>query len=207
MEVDPFDSLFGLEDHYYNEGFTLGTADGAQAGLVEGRLFGLEKGFEKFATMGRLHGQSIVWASRLPSVQASRATTLECLPLMTDDKTLENGSVSELKSSKRKKSHGHPLPLLPSQPRLEKHIQTLYALVEMESVSVKNNEASVSEFDDRLKRAGGKSKVVEKLIGEYEVDLPSKSSKDSPSDRTQKSNHKPDIDGNIEDISGPRARY
>ena len=207
MEVDPLDSLLCLEDQYYDEGFTLGTADGAQAGLAEGRLFGLEKGFEKFVNMGKLHGQSIVWASRLPSVQASRATTLECLPPTTDDKTLENGSVSVLNTLKQKTSHGHPLPLLPFQPRLEKHIQTFHALVEMETVSVKNDEDSVSEFDDRLKRAGGKSKVIEKLIGEYEDNLPSDKSKDSSIDRVQQSNHKSDIGGNIEDISSLRARY
>ena len=207
MEADPLDSLLGLEDQYYNEGFTLGTADGVQAGLVEGRLFGLEKGFEKFINMGRLHGQSIVWASRLPSVQASRATALECLPLMKEDKTLDNGSVSELNTLKRTTFHGHPLPLLPSQPRLKKHIQTFHALVEMESVSVKNDEDSVSEFDDRLKRAGGKSKIIEKLIGEYDDNLPSDSFNDSSSDRVQKSNHNSDTGGNIEDISSLRARH
>ena len=207
MEADPLDSLLGLEDQYYNEGFTLGTADGVQAGLVEGRLFGLEKGFEKFVNMGKLHGQSIVWASRLPSIQASRANTLESLPPMTDHKNLDNGSVSELNMLKRTTSHGNPLPLLPSQPRLKKHIQTFHALVEMESVSVKNNEDSVSEFDDRLRRAGGKSKIIEKLIGEYEDNLPSDSFKDSSSGRVQKSNHKSDIDGNIEDISDLRARH
>lgn len=40
--------------------------DGEKAGLVEGRLFGLEKGFEKFAELGRIQGRVSVWKGRIP---------------------------------------------------------------------------------------------------------------------------------------------
>ena len=62
--ADPLDSLLSLEDQYYTEGFNLGVADGSRAGRIEGRIFGLEKGFEKFAGMGRLGGRAAVWRAR-----------------------------------------------------------------------------------------------------------------------------------------------
>lgn len=132
---DPFDTLFNLEDQYYSEGYNLGVADGSQAGRVEGRVFGLEKGFEKFAAMGALAGRCAVWEARLPT------------------ETEAQTNHAQLKS-------------LPKNARLAKHLQTLYALTEAESLSTENNEDSVSDFDDRFKRAEGKVKVVEKLIGE-----------------------------------------
>src|SRR5882762_2032425 len=66
MEDDPFESVLDLEETYYQEGYDLGVADGSRAGQIEGRVFGIEKGFEKFAAMGMLHGRAAVWASRLP---------------------------------------------------------------------------------------------------------------------------------------------
>ncbi|KAF2086161.1 DUF1715-domain-containing protein [Saccharata proteae CBS 121410] len=134
-EQDPFDDLLGLEDDYYREGHALGVADGSRAGRIEGRVFGLEKGFEKFVAMGTLHGKAAVWGARLPS---------------KDGESLEPPV----------------LPVLATNPRLEKHIQTLYALAEPESLSTQNDEDSVSEFDDRLKRAAAKEKVIEALIRE-----------------------------------------
>lgn len=65
MADDLFDSILHLEDDFYREGYALGEADGAPAGRLEGRAFGLEKGFEKYAEMGRLHGKAVIWASRL----------------------------------------------------------------------------------------------------------------------------------------------
>ena len=68
-DSDPFDDLLSLEDKFYKEGYDLGVSDGERAGRVEGRLFGLEKGFEKYAAMGRLHGRAIIWAGRLPEIR------------------------------------------------------------------------------------------------------------------------------------------
>ncbi|MCJ1324429.1 hypothetical protein MMC10_001091 [Thelotrema lepadinum] len=55
-----------LESTLYFQGHALGTSDGSRAGLIKGRAFGLEKGFEKFSFMGRLHGRAVVWSARLP---------------------------------------------------------------------------------------------------------------------------------------------
>ena len=62
---DLFSDILNLEDQYHAEGFSVGAVDGARAGRIEGRTFGLEKGFEKFAQLGRLGGRAAVWSARL----------------------------------------------------------------------------------------------------------------------------------------------
>ncbi|KAK4237786.1 3-oxoacyl-reductase [Achaetomium macrosporum] len=131
--TDPFDTLLTLEDQFYTEGYNQGLADGAVAGRTEGRQLGLERGFQKFLESGRLQGRTIVWANRLPS----------------------NGTTSEGGVVK--------LPPLPDNARLEKHITTLYALVEAESLSTENTDEAVNDFDDRLRRAQGRAKVIERM--------------------------------------------
>lgn len=165
MESDPLDELFELEDTYYKEGYDLGMQDGNRAGQIEGRLFGLEKGFEKYAAMGRLHGRSVIWAERLSTPQAD----LERSSIYQDGETpltttsthqqhREDGKVAPDRSSS--------LSPIPHNPRLVKHIRTLYALTEPASLSTDNTEDAVSDFDDRLKRAEGKVKIIEKSVGE-----------------------------------------
>ncbi|MCJ1410881.1 hypothetical protein MMC19_004968 [Ptychographa xylographoides] len=170
MEDDPFDSLLGLEDQFYDEGYQLGVTDGTRAGHVEGRLFGLEKGFEKYVAMGKLHGRSVVWANRLPNLQRRYST-----PLQSEDaQKSENADVAmsradDVQAVERQdnlRMSNWTLPQLPESVRLEKHIRTFHALVELESLSTQNKEDDVSEFDDRLKRATAKARIIEKLIGE-----------------------------------------
>ena len=159
MKDDLFDSLLDLEDQYYQEGYDVGVKDGTQAGLLEGRLFGLEKGFEKYLAMGRLHGRSVLWAGMLPRSRRGKSS---------------NGDVSQLANAGgTQKCPQHNmlpapdnLPTTQSNTRLERHIRILYALTEPSSLSKENNEDSVSDFDDRFKRADGKVKVIEKLLGE-----------------------------------------
>ena len=57
------------------------------------------------------------------------------------------------------------LPSLPKNPRLEKNINILYALVEPETLSTENTDEAVQDFDDRVKRAQGKAKIVERMTG------------------------------------------
>ena len=175
MEDDLFDSLLDLEEQYYNEGFQLGTADGTRAGHVEGRLFGLEKGFEKYLEMGRLQGRSVVWTDRLPISQVG-GTDVEDPenPGRTANNVISsvpepiNGTIciGENTVSGPEATGNCRLPQLPRNARLVKHINALQALTEPESLSVQNSEDSVSDFDDRLKRAQGKAKIIEKLVGE-----------------------------------------
>lgn len=143
MAEDLFDNLLNLEDKFYDEGFKQGKDDGERAGRIEGRSFGIEKGFEKFAESGRLYGKSIVWANRLPQKDQAKPESSD-----TTDTTSQS------------------LPALSGGARLEKNIVTLHALVEPDTLSTDNNDESVNDFDDRVKRAQGKTKVIERQTGE-----------------------------------------
>ncbi|KAL9013669.1 MAG: hypothetical protein Q9173_001663 [Seirophora scorigena] len=152
MATDPLDELFELEDTFYKEGYDLGVQDGTRAGQIEGRLFGLEKAFEKYTAMGKLHGRSVVWSSRLfPAPEAE-------LPSPTQP--------SAGQDPEARKTAPDPLPPIPFNPRVEKHFRTLYALTEPASLSTENSEDAVSDFDDRLRRAEGKVKIIQRFIGE-----------------------------------------
>ena len=170
MEDDVFDSLLGLEDQYYKDGYDLGVRDGSRAGLIEGRLFGLEKGFEKYAVMGKLHGQATIWAQRLPALKTEEgsegASQENREKQVFDDLGKTNNTGRQPSQGEEREGISTALLKLPPSARLEKHIRTLYALAEPSSLSTENNEESVSQFDDRLKRAQGKAKIIEKMIGE-----------------------------------------
>jgi hypothetical protein len=183
-QPDDFDSLFNLEEEYYTEGYNLGVADGSRAGRIEGRLFGLEKGFEKFAAMGALAGRNAVWEARI-----------------SDQNSTGTAEQSECK-----------LPKLSGGARLQKHLQTLFALTEAESLSTENNEDSVSDFDDRLKRAEGKVKVIEKLVSEgllvLETSRPAASGSANTQERRQIKIKRTDAGGesSMEDFNIRHAR-
>lgn len=200
MESDLFDDLLGLEDRFYKEGFQLGTADGAKAGRIEGRAFGLEKGFEKYVEIGRLHGKSLVWAGRLSKPQTSDSESNQ-IAGDGDDEDIKQSASSLDKGSTLPRS----LPSLPANPRLEKHIKVLYALTEPVSLSTDNSEEAVSDFDDRLKRAFGKTKIVEKLSREEGLASVTDSNIKGGLGGRQLANG--EGDGGIEDMSVLKARH
>lgn len=149
---DAFDNLLNLEEQFYSEGYEQGMADGDRAGRIEGRAFGIEKGFEKFVEAGRLHGKSIVWANRLPQAQLQPQGVASALP-----------SASDLPEGCKQQA----LPVLSGGgARLEKNIVTLHALVEPDTLSTENSDDAVNDFDDRVKRAQGKARVIERHVGE-----------------------------------------
>ncbi|KAK3392178.1 hypothetical protein B0T20DRAFT_423322 [Sordaria brevicollis] len=181
---DPFsfeDSLLNLEESFYQSGYAQGVSDGVKAGRTEGRQLGLEKGFQKFVASGRLHGRAIVWANRLPSKQSDRQHFLqeqsrsrsESQQLFSSSETQEGGSKPASDIEVEKKLAGlnlengkGELPLLQNNARLQKHISTLFALVETDTLAKENTDEAVNDFDDRLKRAQGKAKIVERIVGE-----------------------------------------
>lgn len=154
---DPFEDVLNLEEQFYQEGYKQGQDDGVRAGLIEGRSLGLEKGFQKFFESGRLYGRAVVWANRLPTAQK---------PGEPQTDRAEEYRAGTLEPTPDKSGQQHQLPPLPRNARLEKHITTLYALVESESLSTDNTDEAVNDFDDRLKRAHGKAKIIEGLVGE-----------------------------------------
>ena len=202
-EPDPFDDLLSLEDKFYKEGYDLGVSDGERAGRVEGRLFGLEKGFEKYAAMGKLHGRAIIWAGRLPEIKSHADVESKS----EEKKSATIGAEQGGQEEPALKAPSSKAPSLPSNPRLESHIRTLYALTEPGSLSTENSEDSVSDFDDRLKRAEGKIKIIEKLTGEM---VPGGISEETSLDghgALQKGRTNKRGDGGIEDISSLHARH
>ena len=146
---DPFDDLLTLEDTLYTSAHAQGITDGARAGRIEGRIFGLEKGFEKFAALGELHGRGAVWGSRIagstpPSTTSTRNPTD---PLLEDQQT-------------------RLPPIANPSTRLTANTSLLYHLTDPSTFDTSNNETAVADYDDRFKRAGAKAKVIERIVGE-----------------------------------------
>lgn len=169
MDEDEFDSLLNLEDNFYDEGYKQGVEDGSRAGRIEGRQFGLEKGFEKYLAMGRLHGKACVWGARMPATLHTQSQNPSASKSQTSDPAQPFEEEKEEGTDTTAKPKAGLIPL-PANERLEKHIRTLWALTEHESLSTENNEDSVSDFDDRFKRAQSKAKVIQNIIGERDVD-------------------------------------
>ncbi|RKF75364.1 hypothetical protein GcM3_085008 [Golovinomyces cichoracearum] len=153
MRDHPFDEVLNLEQDYYDEGYRQGFADGKVAGQSEGRTLGLEKGFEKFRETGRLHGKSLIWANQLllpPKIlnHSSEEVAQDC----RNDSSINSTTASSL------------LKPLSKSKRVTRHLIALHALVESETLSIQNTEEAVSDFDERLKKASIKSKLIESLI-------------------------------------------
>ena len=174
-DSDPLDAVLDLEESFYADGQRIGKSDGEQAGRSEGRAFGIEKGFEKFLEMGKLHGQAIVWAGRLSDEDVK------------GDRCPEESRTDDVPACS--------IPL-PQSAKSVSHVQTFYALTEIDSISTENDEAAIADFDDRLKRAKGKARVIEKLVGESKH-----SASDGIKSRAQQN------DGSIEDVSVLRVRH
>lgn len=138
--LDPFDSLLSLEDTFYAEGHALGVADGSRAGRIEGRLFGLEKGFDKFVEIGQLHGRAQVWQSRVAAQAAGKAAGGGKGGAMT----------VEMKGGER----------------LKKHVERLSELTDPQSLETRNDDEAVQEAEERL--AGGRAKftLISRIVGE-----------------------------------------
>ena len=156
MSDDPFDDLLGLEDDFYKEGFEAGVNDSGHAGLIEGKLFGIEKGYEKALEIGKARGRALVWQQRLQdggnssAAKLSSSSTPRLTP--TSDKDLTT-SIAEL------------LPL-PSNARLKKHIEILSSLTDPMTIPKDNSDESVSEVDERITKIRARIKMISNLVGE-----------------------------------------
>ncbi|KAJ2901717.1 hypothetical protein MKZ38_001527 [Zalerion maritima] len=136
---DIFDDILDLEEGFYNEGYSQGWEDGVVSGRIEGRSLGMEKGFEKFFEAGRLYGRALLWANRLP----------------TRDQNQEH------KDGKQQK-----LPPLSNNQRLERNITALHDLMEPDTLPTKNTDDTVEDVNDRIRKAQGKLRVIERMVGE-----------------------------------------
>lgn len=180
MPSTTFDEILNLEEGFFEEGYDQGFSDGVKAGHIEGRTLGLEKGFEKYVDSGKLHGKSIIWANRTPQLRGNAIT---------------NGDASSKSDNGSKAGHSAPssalkFPTLPDNARLVKHVKVLYALAESDSLATDNSEDAVSNYDDRLKRAKVKAKIIERMAGDAKGGEQASSG-----------------DGSIEDVSVLSARH
>ena len=210
-EQDPFDTILTIEDTFYREGYDLGVSDGNRAGLIEGRFFGLEKGFEKYASIGSLHGRAVIWAGRLPVSPHTAMNDDQDASAADMDNGFKNLSVLDNNDDVQPQAGSLPGRAMstasPANTRLEKHIRTLYALTEPESLSTNNDENSVSELDDRFNRARGKIKVIEKMTGDKGSPGILGHSPLDPSGLDPRVGKVTKGDGGIEDISSLHARH
>lgn len=194
MNNNLLESLLDLEEDFYKEGFSLGAADGAEAGYTEGSVFAVEKGFEKFVELGKLYGKALVWAQRLADIkQNTHKTSSPNSELIVGIE--EVGEESSLKpiacKSMAKFSHSS---------RLAKNLDTLLELLDPASLPMQNTEEAVTDVDERLKGAVIKAKLIQRAFGERE-DTP-----DIQSD-AKGSQISGDGTGSIEDISSLNIRH
>ena len=197
MSQDPFEDLLSLEEQFYNEGYQLGLNDGRQTGCAEGRAFGLEKGFDKYKTLGKIHGRSSIWLARLQSQQSTGS----------GKDGIENGSNPDEWSPSFEDAQ--PLPALPAKPRLEKHLHSLMSLTDPLKIPTVNTDESVEDCDERIIKAEAKVQVVEKMIGERSQVADVQQELGSPNRGKQLSANQPGKkqgEGDIEDMTAMRMK-
>lgn len=159
MASDPFDDLLGIEDDYYREGYDAGVADSTYAGLIEGRVFGIEKGYEKALELGKQRGRALVWQQRLDLSTSSDQSHQQATSSSDDQSTSasEDGMMRHIAQA---------LPRLPTNARLRKHVEALLAAADPSAVDRDNSDEAVTDFDDRIAKANAKTKVIANIVGE-----------------------------------------
>ena len=143
---DPLESVFSLEDQLYHEGFQEGLADGSRAGRLEGRVFGIKSGFERYVALGRIQGRAALWRARMRKPSQD-----------------ERGMTDPTTTAKAPREDRRPWS---DHARLVKHVQALRSLVAPGNLSFENTEDAISNVDTRLQRAVAKMKVIESITGE-----------------------------------------
>lgn len=157
MASDPFDDLLELENDYYKEGYDAGVADSTYAGMIEGKVFGIEKGYEKAAALGKMHGRALVWQARLLQSAEDESSKSE---------VQEAAAVPRSRPSERLGKVFRVLDGLPRNTRLRRHVEGLYAVTDGGSVAKDNSDEAVTQFDDRTTKANAKAKVISNIVGE-----------------------------------------
>lgn len=192
MSDNILDSVLNLEEVSYQAGFNEGEADGAKAGYAEGKIFGIEQGYQKGLEMGKLHGRALMLNASLSEPNSmSEGAIGPCLV---------NSTTSDSKARNDQFFSVMPdIPTLPENPRLKKHVETLLKLTDPDTLSVGNSDEAIDEFDDRMKKAKAKTKVIDKLIAEpYNI---------SVSRKLAKNNEDPAAgSGNIEEMTNRSVR-
>lgn len=155
MADDLLGDLLELEDGFYNEGFEAGVADSAYAGMLEGKVFGIEKGYDKALELGKLNGRALVWQRR-------QQNTAQSAPDKPPHTTSGGKSVSHQTLDEALQAMNG----LATNSRLVKHIETLMALSDTKNVANDNSDESVSQVEDAIAKSKAKAKIVAIAAGE-----------------------------------------
>jgi hypothetical protein len=174
MSTDPFDELLDLEDNFYKEGFDTGAADSVQAGLVEGKLFGIEKGYEKAIEIGRARGRALVWLQRM-SIDGTSTENHERKSRIVNNVAKGQGLDRAMVAN---------LPPLAGNARLKKHLDLLLSLTDPDTIPKDNSDVSVSEMDERITKIRARVKMISALIGESVSSAPTSISTNGIEDST-----------------------
>ncbi|KIW81269.1 hypothetical protein Z517_04294 [Fonsecaea pedrosoi CBS 271.37] len=151
MATDPFDDLLELENDYYQEGYDAGVADSTYAGMIEGKVFGIEKGYEKALELGKLHGRALVWRERSS---------------LSEEVVKMDNAKSEILDSSRLGEVVNRLSQLSDNTRFRRHIDGLCTSSDGSTIVKDNSDDAVTEFDDRIARSKAKAKVIANIVGE-----------------------------------------
>jgi len=162
MTTDPFDDLLDLENDYYKEGYDAGVADSAYAGMIEGKVFGIEKGYEKALELGKLHGRALVWEGRFP--QSKLRDPVD--PVETEKTCADSAIMIQPSEAQRLREILQNLAPVPENGRLRRHLEALFTMSDGGTVARDNSDHAVTEFDDRIARANAKAKVIANIVGE-----------------------------------------
>ncbi|KAI0597359.1 DUF1715-domain-containing protein [Biscogniauxia sp. FL1348] len=206
---DIFAGVLNLEEQYYREGYAEGRRDGAAAGRAEGRSVGYKTGFDKFVEAGRAQGRALVWANRIPGFRHNIITTTATTTTTTTTTSTTTSSSSPSSAGKKEEEEEEEveergqLPDLPANPRLQRHVAALYGLVEPGTLSTRNDDESVADFDSRMKGAQGRLRVVERAVGEAPAPAPAPAAMGATGAGAVEKGKKNE---NIEDIGGPVVR-
>ena len=157
MADDLFEDVLDIEDRFYQEGYDAGVADGEHAGLLEGKIFGIEKGYDKALELGRLRGRALVWKHRQHNDVAD-AGTKDVVPAGPE---LGNDHVAVFTEARA------ILPTLSSNTRLTKNIELLLALTEPSKIPTDNTDESVEKIEDLTAKASNKAKIIASTVGEH----------------------------------------
>jgi hypothetical protein len=145
-EGDGLDDLMRMEAGFYDEGYKAGVDDGTQAGLIEGKLFGIQKGYEKALELGKLRGRAMVWSSRFSEN-----------PQIVYASSQNEHDMSSVAAS---------LPRFENSERLRKQVEALKQLVNADRLDASNSDDAVAAFDELMIKVRNKAKVISNITGE-----------------------------------------
>jgi len=195
MSDDILDSVLGLEDAAYQAGFEEGKADGAEAGYTEGRTFGFEQGYQKALEMGKLYGRALMLDACIANPNLISNQTANPSHI---GRAIANTLIADPKNH-HAASDTLKAPILSDNPRLKKHIDLLLKLTNPDTLPTENSDEAVEEFDDRMKKAVAKAKVIDRMIaGPYNLTISGQA--------TETQSQPAAGSGNIEELSNAAVR-